>query len=78
MRSAGPILTEHYDSESGLSLDMAQIPTKTAVEFDGPVPLLCERALDAYWSQQTETTTTRLDGLGGRLRRLSRLGLGDR
>ena len=29
--------TEHYDSESGLSLDMAQIPTKTAVEFDGPV-----------------------------------------
>jgi len=29
--------SEHYDTESGLSLDMAQVPTRTAVEFDGPV-----------------------------------------
>mmetsp|Transcript_34599 Transcript_34599/g.104368 ORF Transcript_34599/g.104368 Transcript_34599/m.104368 type:complete len:237 (-) Transcript_34599:29-739(-) len=30
-------LDEHYDAESGLSLDMAQLERKTAVEFDGPV-----------------------------------------
>ena len=29
-------LDEHYDAESGLSLDMAQLERKTAVEFDGP------------------------------------------
>ena len=53
--------TEHYDSESGLSLDMAQIRTATAAEFD--VCTTLPMSLDAHGSIETETTAIRSNRL---------------